>query len=391
MNNHSVVKTVPLHCYTNKKTFIVENIQSEEYFEMPGVCIEAIELLNQGKFLQEIQVQLENTYHNEDVDIYDFVTQLCDLNLISIIDGQQFNVEEENTKSKKSLINDIPSSIGKIFFNSISYLIYGTILLANIYLLFKSPELIPTYKDFFVFDSMVFNVLSMMLVSIFFAMLHEFGHIIAARSFDIPTNLGVSNRLFLIVSEADMTHAWKLSKAKRNILYLGGLCVDNLFLFLALISQIYWTGPLIVEAFFALIVFDISIKIIYQFCIYMKTDFYYVIENSTGCHNLIENCNYYLLRKIPFINSGKANDIFKGEERIVRWYSLFYFCGVLVTLLVFLGFIIPQIIFSLTLTVPNLFLSFSDPMFWDALLFVMQIVLWSVLIVFSLYKKYVLR
>ena len=391
MNKNSIVKTIPLHCFQNNKTFIVENIESEEYFEMSEVCIKAIDLLNEDIPLNEIQKQLEITYNQEEVDIFEFVDQLLLLNLISKVDGETIQRDRKVIKTRNSVINAIPANVGRMFFNKISLVLYLVVLLVNVTLLFEFPNLVPSYKDFFVFKSMIFNVLSMMAVSIFFAMIHEFGHILAARSFDIPTNLGISNRLFLIVSEADMTHAWKLSKSKRNILYLGGLCFDNLILFVFLVAQIYWSGSSLGKSLLALIVFDISIKILYQFCFYMKTDLYYVMENSSGCHNLMENSNHYLIGKLPFTKEVQSTVMFDGEERLIRWYSIFYFSGVLITLSLFLGWMIPQITISLNITLPHLLLPASNPMFWDALFFLAQIVLWFGLLTFSLYRKYLIN
>ena len=45
---------------------------------------------------------------------------------------------------------------------------------------------------------------------------------------------------------------------------------------------------------FSIIVLDIFIKFIYQCCFYMKTDVYYVVENVTGCYNLMESGKIYL-------------------------------------------------------------------------------------------------
>ncbi|MGB8000083.1 MAG: hypothetical protein WCF60_08365 [Anaerobacillus sp.] len=391
MNKNSIVKTIPLHSFQNNKTFIVENIESEEYFEMSEVCIKAIDLLNMDLPLNEIQNHLEITYDQEEVDIYEFVDQLVLLNLISEVDGQSIQNDRKRRKTQKSVINSIPANIGKVFFNKLSLILYLLIMLVNVTLFFEFPDLIPTYKDFFVFKSMIFNVLSMMVISIFFAMIHEFGHILAARSFDIPTNLGISNRLFLIVSEADMTHAWKLSKTKRNILYLGGLCFDNVILIVFLVAQIYWSGSSFGQSIMALIVFDVSIKILYQFCFYMKTDLYYVLENSSGCHNLMENSNHYLMKKFPFMKKTQSIVMFEGEEKFIRWYSIFYFSGVLITLSLFFGWMIPQITISLNITLPHLLLPASNPMFWDAVFFFAQIFLWIGLLTLSLYRKYVVN
>ncbi|MGA9289213.1 MAG: hypothetical protein WBV93_12815, partial [Anaerobacillus sp.] len=72
-------------------------------------------------------------------------------------------------------------------------------------------------------------------------------------------------------------------------------------------------------------------------------------------------------------------------------YSIFYFSGVLITLSLFFGWMIPQITISLNITLPHLLLPASNPMFWDAVFFFAQIFLWIGLLTLSLYRKYVVN
>lgn len=157
-------------------------------------------------------------------------------------------------------------------------------------LFISHTDLFPRYQDLFVFDTMMFNILLYAGISMVLIFIHESGHILAIRSFNLPTQLQIGNRLFFVVLETDLTQAWSLSSKDRNLLFLAGIYFDSALLFIVLILKM--ANPLssgMMDGIIGLITFDIVIRIIYQCCIYMKTDLYYVFENSTGNYNLMES------------------------------------------------------------------------------------------------------
>ena len=50
---------VPIEIRKDKKHYIVEDQTSGEFYEMPEVCIDAINLINQGEQLGEIERELK--------------------------------------------------------------------------------------------------------------------------------------------------------------------------------------------------------------------------------------------------------------------------------------------------------------------------------------------
>jgi putative peptide zinc metalloprotease protein len=135
-------------------------------------------------------------------------------------------------------------------------------------------------------------------------------------------------------------------------------------------------------------VFDIVIKMLYQCCFYMKTDLYYVFENVTGCYNLMENAQWWLKKRLPFLRAEGKGDVFAGEERIIRYYSLFYAAGVFITLAIFIFYILPQTIHSYMRSLANLSNPVNSPYFWDGVTFLVLSTLMIGLLLYSLAKKY---
>ncbi|MFV8829603.1 peptidase [Alkalihalobacterium sp. APHAB7] len=385
----SLQTKLTLHSLTirkDKKHYIVEEVTSGEFYEMPQVCIDAIEQINQGVLLEQIEIELKQRYPEETVDLVDFAEQLLELQLIKEVDG--VTVEVKKSRPVESGFTWIPSSVGRVFFNRFSNKLYVGLLAVNVLFLIVNPQSFPSYKDIFLFETVMPSLLLWMGVSLVLVLIHEFGHILAVRSYDLPAKLGIGHRLFFVVFETDLTPAWKLAPKQRNRLYFGGLCFDQLMLFIALSLQLFFgVNHGLIAGILGLVVLDIFIRTIYQCCFYMKTDLYYVFENCTGCYNVMENGRKLLSQWLPWIKSPPATETFAGEEKTVKLYSIFFVTGILLTCSLFLFYFIPQTIYAFTKILPGFLQPISDPVFWDAAVFVGQFVLILGLLLYSWIKN----
>ncbi|RFB13430.1 hypothetical protein DZB84_17535 [Bacillus sp. HNG] len=368
------------------KHFIVEDLKTQEFYEMPLVCIDALDLIRKGFNLGEIEEKLIKAYPNEEIDLVDFGEQLLELNLVHSVDDEEIKHKKEH--NSKLGYEWIPSQLGRVFFNKYTNYLYGLLFIVNIGIFCFQPSLFPHYKDLFVFDILSLNIIVLGTLSLFTVIIHELGHILAVRSFGLPTRLEIGHRLYLIVFETDLSLAWKLPSKKRNILYLAGVCFDNAVLFVALMLQLF--APIqsnLLSGLIGLVVFDVIIRIVYQACIYMKTDFYFLFENLTGTYNLMENSIHAI--KSLFSNSKVKNkELFHGEEKIVRSYSVFYIVGVGITLGLFFLYFLPQLLYMFIHILPGFTSPISDIYFWDAVLFSIQIFVIFGLLIYSYGKSH---
>ena len=384
----SEITLYPLSIRKDKKHYIVEEPISGEFFELPEVGVHAIRRLEQGDDLASIEHALKDLYPEEEVDIVDFVQQLLELGLVQKVDDVVIRKELSESAPRSGGFLWIPQSVGHLFFNRAMNKIYLLLLIANIIILILNPELFPHYKNIFLFDSMVLNIISYLLISLVLILIHEFGHIIAIRSHDLPAKLSIGNRLIFIVFETDLTQAWKLDPKKRNILYLAGMSFEQVILFLAFFLMLLFPEANFV-GILGVIVLDIFIKSIYQCCFYMKTDVYYVVENVTGCYNLMESGKLYL--SSVFKKEKKAGkdyrEIFRDEWNLIRLYSIFYIVGVVLTLILALLYFVPQLYYTYTTIYMNLLGTGDRAAFWDAIAFFVLTMFMVVLLVFIARKQ----
>lgn len=376
----------PVTIRRDNRHYIIEEHVSGDFFEMPAVCIDAIRLIEKEEPLEKIETELQQKYPNEEVDMVAFSSQLLELGLVKEIDGVPVEVKKRNQSPEGFMW--IPSWLGSFFFNKGTTLLYFAIIFMNIFLVVANPALLPSYGDLFLFDAMMLNVLVFMGLSLCLILIHESGHILAVRAYDLPARLEIGNRLLFVVFETDLTPAWKLKPKQRNSLYLAGIWFDQVMLFFAFaIMLVFPGGSEFLLGLLSLIVLDLFIKAIYQCCFYMKTDLYYVFENMTGCYNLMENGKAYLSRWIPFLKKDATTETFEGEKKIVRAYGIFYLCGVVLTVGLFTIYFIPQAFYAYSQVLPELFDPGGNPYFWDAVAFIGQTVLIGGLLCYSWMKK----
>ncbi|MEH7356042.1 hypothetical protein V7150_21150 [Neobacillus drentensis] len=379
---------VPINIRKDKKHYIVEDKDSGEFYEMPEICIDAINLMNQGDRLGEIERKLKGKYPDDEVDILDFAGQLLELELIGEIEGVKVEKKIHLKEAKGFLW--ISPKIGRLFFNKFTYPLYISLFVINLILFISKPSLIPHHEDIFVFDIMVLNVILWMTFTFFLVLIHEFGHILAIRAYNLPTNLEIGHRLFFVVFETDMSSIWKLAPKDRNVLFLAGLCFDTVTLFISLVCQLVFSNESgIIMGLTSLAVFDIFMRISFQCCFYMKTDLYFVFENVSGCYNLMENANQTIRKWFPILKNRSLNEIeFESERKTIFLYAIFCVFGILLTLFFYVKYYIPEVIHAANLLLPGYLKSPTSLAFWDAVVFTLQVGIFLILLLNSWRKKY---
>jgi putative peptide zinc metalloprotease protein len=390
---NAILSLVPIEIRKDKKRFIIEDQSSGEFFEMPEICIDAITLIRNGEQLGDIESTLKNKYPDQDVDLLDFAEQLLFLELVDSIDGVKVDRLEKAKEKEQLGFLWIAPKIGKAFFNNYTYPIYISLFIINIVLFLLHPSLFPRHDDIFVFDIMVVNVLFWMVFTFLFVLIHEFGHVLAMRAHNLPTKLEIGHRLFFVVLLTDMSSIWKLTPKDRNVLFLAGLCFDTVLLFISLIIQlIVPVDQWLLNGLMNLAVFDIVLRMLFQCCIYMKTDLYFVFENVSGCYNLMENAKQIIRKRFSFLKSKSSEEVvFSGEHKTVFIYSLFYLLGILLTVVLYFMYYIPEVIYAAKKLLPGFVQPPTSLLFWDALVFSLQVSIFIILLLYSWRKKYLLN
>lgn len=373
---------IPIEIKKEKKNYIVVAVEADEYFEMNEVCVNALLMIKEGRSLKHIEEDLEAKFPQEEIDILDFAVQLLELGIVEKIDDEQVPFTLEAVPPKPA--GGMSILIGRALFHPVMRLLYLLLFLSNIFILLARPDLFPNYRDVFIFESMTLNVLVWIPLSLSLILFHELGHKFAANAFGLSSRFGIGHRLFLVVFETDLSQAWKLEPRERNVLYLAGICVDAFFLFAALAGQMAGIEAPVLNGILKLIAFDLALKLIYQCCFYMKTDLYYVIENITGCYNLMESSK----QRLAGLFRKQKSVHYQEELPIIRLFSLFYLVGMAVSAALFIFYFLPQFLYSIKKSAPGLLQPAGSLSFWDSVLFLGQFLILFAMLAYSLGSKY---
>lgn len=378
----SRVTPVPLIIRQERNGYMVEDPKTADFYEMPKVCVAALELMQAGGTLAEIGERLAAQFPEEDIDMPGFVRQLLELNLVEEIDGVRLRREQAAGHSDRpGNFSWLPEAVARIFLHPAVRLLAWGALLSNAALLLIRPELIPHFRDVFLFESMALNSVSWMGLSFVLLMLHELGHLLAVRSFGLPARLGIGRRFLFVVIETEMVGVWRLEPKQRSRAYLAGMGVDQLLLLCALLAQLALPDQVLAVMLAKLAALDLMIKLAFQCCFYLKTDLYYVLENRSGCYNLMERSRAWLGAQL-FRNRLNGLEA-EREPVVVKMYAVFYVAGYGCLLALIVFYFAPQFAAALSVTISRLADPGSGAPFWDALVFAGQLVVTAGLLTYA--------
>lgn len=312
-----------LEIHRKGQNIYVENKTNGDVFEINEAAAEVIQYMQKGVPLAEIQVRVAPKYPDEEIDVFDFVKQLKELGLVQ--SDADAAVKEQDQGALKNKWDNIPVNVAKLLFNPYAYTIYILLFVRNLSLFFIHPHLIPNYHDVFISPSITISYIFWFIISTFVVLFHEFGHILAARAYDLSPRLSVGYRLFYIVMETDLGRIWKLPSKARNVPFLGGICFDQIMLCAALTVQL-WAPYTFWAVVGKVVAFHIFLTLIFQCLIFMKTDLYFVFENAWSTHNLQDNARNQLARFIPFMKKDKETNVFAGGRTGIA-FIFSYLCG----------------------------------------------------------------
>ena len=367
------IQLAPLSIRKDRQHYIVADLERQEYYEMPEICVEAIRGMQAGVPLDKIEAGLRARYPGEEINMDGFVRQLRELGLLRSWNGQRFDPPQNLTGRNRAVSQGL-ERLGRVLFHPLALALYGLLALANALQLVSGDGLMPVYSDLFLSSSMTVNLVSWMAVGLTGVVLHECGHSLAMAAKGLPTRWNMGHRLFLPVLETEMSGVWSLPPGQRYVPYLAGMCVDQVLLFAALFVQTLlpetsgWAPVLRMAAL------HLVLALGYQLLFFMKTDLYYVVENALGSYNLMENALAWLTNALPFRRAGERAEpvIYEDERHVVRLYGLFVAAGAGVSLALLVFYLIPQLGQAVRMTLPRLALAPSEPLFWDAVVFYFQ-------------------
>ena len=310
------------------------------FLALPREAVEILDGLAAGKTLGEVEDDYARLYGIRP-DLADLLTALGKKGLVR---RQRADSETSRVASavpqpqpvKRFHFANIPQDVARIFFGGPALLIYGVLIGCALIALVRDPSLIPHRRDLFFDRHKTAKVLVLVLASYTSLFIHEFCHLLAARAVGVKSRIGLSNRLWVLVAETDLTGLWAVPKRHRYLPMVAGPisdCVTASLLIFTLAARkagVLAMSPNLYDLARAMILI-FSFRLLWQCFFFVRTDFYYVISTFCGCKSLMRDTQIFVRNFFARLFRPAAirsqDHIPIRERRVILAYSFLWFLG----------------------------------------------------------------
>lgn len=311
------------------------------FLSLPEEAVEILDNLSHGKTIGEAQAEFARA-HSIEPDIDDLLQALEQRGFIrphgkSALDvNRPPRASSQAGKPVRYHFTQIPVATARRFFGPVPMTIYLTTIAAALLIAVTHPSLIPHPRHLMFSEHRTAKIVILSLISYGTIFLHEFAHLLAARAQGVKSRIGLSNRLWVLVAETDMTGLWAVPSRQRYLPVLAGPLLDSfsagiLFIVLFLQSRGVLTLAPTLDQFLRAMIFLYMFRLLWQCFLFVRTDFYFVLTTFFGCKNLMKDTQVFISnlfrRAIGSKNLTDQTYLPPRERRVVWFYSVLWVAG----------------------------------------------------------------
>jgi hypothetical protein len=289
----------------------------ERFVNVPGVAAAVIAALDGTRTLAEAQARVL-AERGVDVDVAAFVTGLEGAGLLS---------RPERPPNRWDRIR--PHHVAWLFSRP-AHAVLILLTVCAVAAAVADPGVLPSLSALVWSDSLTFTI-AFAAGSWILVLVHELGHIAAARSLGVRAELSLGTRLQFLVVQTRITGIWGVPRRARYRAYLAGMRSDW-FLVCAGACALYVAEIPLVRLVMVICLSQIA----WQFLFFMRTDVYYAFANASGNKNLMADAQAYLRAALK---GGTA--VRDRPGRSVRVYAWFLAAGRVLGLAFFALYTVP--------------------------------------------------
>lgn len=368
---------IPLSIQADGENYLIGNAELEDYYQIPAQGHAVLGMLQQGdspatikaRLVQDSKLAKEAGDSGDMVDVDDFVAMLREIGfLYPMADAGLHRERVDAVPADRRILFKVDPRIARAIFSPITLLFYVGVVGYAFVLAVMDPALRINPHAFFIERNLAATLVLLLLLSSAAVMLHELGHMLAAARHGISSKLGIGNRLWNIVAEADLSGVLALPKRQRYLPLMAGMMIDLLVIALLILTidalrrtdmmggETGFTVPLLHA-----LILQIVVTITWQFNFFLKTDLYYVISNYWSYPDLDADARIYLRDRIHRFSNGRigarAESPSYTSTRVLNAFSILWVVGRILALGVLVLVVIPTIY----LYVAKTYRAFKDP------------------------------
>lgn len=323
------------------------------FLALPAEAVEILDGLARGKTVGETQAEFA-LVHGVEPDLDDLLQELERRGFVRPR-GRQADAPSPWGKAgargaPRFHFTGIPQSFAKRLFGPFALTLYLATIAAALAAAVKHPSLVPGRSSLIFSDHRTLKLLMLFIITYGAIFLHELAHLLAAKARGVESRIGISNRLWVLVAETDMTGLWSVPSRQRYLPMLAGPLLDGftaalLFLFLVSSESARADSSLVGQLIRAFIFMSLF-RLLWQCFFFVRTDFYYVFTTFFGCKNLMKDTVVFLKNLFLRVrgSSSRITDqshIPLRERRVIRMYSVLWLLGRVLSITTLVFIILP--------------------------------------------------
>lgn len=336
----TVISVQPFTRQVEGEDVIIGRVETGVFLAVPAEAVELLDALAQGKTIGEVSDFYLQKY-GETPDLEDFLQALETKGIVKpLVPGDNGSGPTSTASAPTPRIryhfSNFPHRLAQNIFSRPVLAGFCALILLAVVAVIRDPSLVPRPRDLYFTDRRALTW-TILMVAVYAAIfIHELGHLIAARALGINSRIGISHRLWYLVVETDLTGLWAVPKRQRYLPLLAGVLIDaisgSLLLLLLFANKQQWVAlsGFAVRLMRAM-TFTYVMRILWQFFLFIRTDFYFVIASLLNCRSLLKDTEGFLrnqlARILPFVRPVDQSAIPASERRIIRAYSLLWLAG----------------------------------------------------------------
>jgi putative peptide zinc metalloprotease protein len=341
--------------------FVLGDLETGEFVSLPEQGIIVVREFQRGHTAAEVSESFRARF-GEAPDLDAFVSALADVGLVNRVGDTILGAAPQRSRGVVLLGGLTQRHCRWLLSPVVTVLsVAAWVCLALLLAIGRTPRA----EDALVYPSVLVLLVVFVPVAWVLLALHELSHSLVARALGCPAYTRLGNRLWNLVCETDLSSIYSLPRRQRLRPLLAGMTFDVLVLDACLILRASHTGgrpPYVV----AYMLFS---NLVFQTCIFMRTDFYYVVTTATRLDNLVPQARAecaYLVR--AFLRRQRRRPAMVGGRRIaVRGYLAGCLIGIALGAVTVVQLIVPASLGVVELAVAAVRRGPGDPEFWAAM------------------------
>jgi hypothetical protein len=331
----SLVEVRPFVHSRNGDTVTIGDVDRQVFLAIPPEGLDILQGLADGVTVGEAARRFEER-HGQPVDINEFLQALETEGFVAPPGTPESTDGTGAPRKFVSHLEWISPGLARRLLGPAVLTACGLLTVAGVVFIATDPGVMPN------FDALKFPRHLAMLTWVTFIigtaglMIHEFAHVIAARTAGAPARIGLGHRLYVPVIETDMTAIWLAPKRRRYLGFLAGAIIDAATM--SILLGVLWaarhgafhlgdTGVLLLKA----VIFTYLGRLLWQTFLFMRTDFYYAVATAFDCKNLMTDTENYMENLIAKVRRARPvadqSGIPRGEMWVIRVFTLFWIFG----------------------------------------------------------------